>query len=333
MDKKFKVLDIFPQIDPESMKMLTDIAEVRTFALADCSGEKMLKEVRDVNAIILSSAGLVDAKVMENAPNLKVVGRAGAGYQNVDIEAATKRGIAVVFSGSANSDTVADLTFGLILSVARNISWADHTCKTTQDNKWDFGTGMKFMGTDVWNKTLGIIGFGKIGSRVAKRARGFDMSILVYDPYLKEKGAKEEGCKYVDLPTLLKGSDFVTIHSPFTEETNKLIGEKEMKMMKDGAYIINAAFGGIIDEDALYKALIEGKLGGAAIECPETKKGELTFNPQKPIYRLKNVVLTPMLGGRTKECGPRTARMMVEGVVKVLKGEKPTWIVNPSILR
>jgi len=329
--RKFKVLDVSHELDEESIKILRKVADVRI--APDFSSETIEREVKDVDGIILFSQGTIDRRVLENATNLKVVGRIGAGYQNVDIDACTKQGVAVVYSGAANSDTVADLTFGLILAVARNIAWANYAIRTTLDTKWDMSTGLKFMGTDVWGKTLGIIGFGKIGYRVAKRARGFDMKILVYDPYIEEEKVKKIGGEYVTLRTLLKESDFVTIHTPMTKETKGLIGEDEIKMMKDGAYLINAASGfGIIDEQALYRALVDGKLGGAGIDCPETKIGELTINPQKPLYKLNNVIALPMLGARTKECGPKMVRVVVEGVIKILKGEKPTCIVNPSVL-
>lgn len=332
-DKKFKVADFSQSLDEESVEALGRIADVKL--LSDFSSETMESETKDVNAIILSSNGLVSEKIISNVKDLKVVGRIGAGYSNVDIDAATKRSVAVVYSGTANSDTVAELTFGLILAVSRNISWADRAFKTTQDTKWDIGSGLKFMGTDVCNKTLGIIGFGKIGSRVARMGgKGFNMKILVYDPYINEESLKEFNGKSVDLRTLLKESDFVSIHTPTTEQTKGLIGEDEFKIMKDGAYLINAASGwGIVDEDALYKALKDVKLAGAGFDCPQVPVGETTFNPQKPLYRLNNVVMTPMLGARTRECGPRMVRAAVEDVIRVLNGERPVSIVNPSAMK
>jgi D-3-phosphoglycerate dehydrogenase len=327
MNSRFKVLDVSRDLDTESMEMLKDIAEVRI--APDFLSETIQKESQDVDAIIIASQGLVDEKVLKKAPRLQVVGRIGTGYQNVDIETATKLHIPVVYSGTANSDSVADLTFGLLLNVARNISLSDHALKTTLDDEWNFKTGTKFLGTDVWNKALGIIGFGRIGKCMAKRAKGFDMRVLVYDPHIEEKKIAEFEAVCVDLQELLRDSDFVTIHTPLTEKTKNLIGKREIEMMKDGAYLINAAYGGIVDEEALYKALLSGKLGGAALDTPKGKIGELGFNPKKPLYNLKNVVVTPMLGARTKECSPRSIKVVVEGIMQVLKGEKPTWTHNP----
>ena len=327
MDKKFKALVVDKEgVGEESIKMLRDVAEVKI--APDFSNETLEEEAKDVDAIVLAGRGFITEKLLEKAPYLKVVGRIGVGLSNIDVETATKRGVAVVYSGEANSDTVADHVFGLMLAVARKIPQADHIIKIGFQP-----AGREFMGTDVWNKTLGIIGFGRIGYRVAKRARGFDMKILVYDPYIGEDKIKEVGGKRVDLYTLLKESDFVTIHTPITRETRELISGDKIKMMKDGAYLINAATGGIIDEQALYQVLVDGKLGGAALDTPETKIGEITIDLKKPLYKLSNVVVTPMIAAMTRECSRRTPQTTVEEVIKVLKKEKPSYIANPSVLK
>ena len=164
MDKKYRILDVCQQLDDESMNILTEIAEVRT--ASGFSADKLIEESKDVDAIIIYMQGNIDKQVFDSATNLKVVGRLGTGYNNIDLDEAIKRGIPVAWSGPTNSDTVADLTFGLLMAVARNISWGDRAFKNTRDTSWDYSTGMDFVGVDIWKKTIGIIGYGKMGRRI-----------------------------------------------------------------------------------------------------------------------------------------------------------------------
>ncbi len=180
-----------------------------------------------------------------------------------------------------------------------------------------------FTGLDIWNKNIGIIGFGKIGQRVAKRALGFDMKVIVYDPYVDKKEINRVG-KKVSFENLLTTSDFITLHLPATKDTMQLISHQEFAMMKDGACVINAAYPGIVDEQALEEAMEEGKLAGAALDVPEGKVGELVFNPQKPLYRDQRIIVTPFIGAKTEECFVRQIQTVVQDVISVLEGVRPT---------
>jgi D-3-phosphoglycerate dehydrogenase len=291
------------------------------------SKEELIEKIRDKDALLVRSATKVTADVIEAAERLKVIGRAGVGVDNIDLDAATKRGIVVVNAPEASSITVAEHTMGLMLSLARKIPFADSSLKT---NKWE---KKKFLGVELRGKTLGIIGLGRIGSRVAKKARAFEMEVIAYDPYISEKLAKELGVELVGFEELLRRSDFITIHVPLTEKTRGLIGKKEIEKMKDGAYIINCARGGIVDEKALYDGLKSGKLGGAALDVFE-KEPPIG----NPLLKLDNIIVTPHLGASTEEAQIFASVIACKEVLKVLRNEPPRYSVNmpafePEVLK
>ena len=232
----------------------------------------------------------VTQEVIEAANKLKIIARAGVGVDNVDVQAATEKGIMVVNAPESTSITVAEHTMGIILALARKISIAD---KSVKDGKWEKN---KFMGMELAGKTLGIVGMGRIGSQVAARCKAFAMEILVSDPLITESTASKLGVSIVDLETLLKNSDVITIHVPLTAETKHFISMNEFNLMKENAFIVNCARGGIINEDDLYDALSQGKIGGAGLDVFEKEPPE-----DNPLLTLDNLVATPHIGAATKK--------------------------------
>ncbi|AIF68541.1 2-hydroxyacid dehydrogenase [Palaeococcus pacificus DY20341] len=272
--------------------------------------ERLLELAKDVDAIIVRSKPKVTRKVIENAPNLKVIGRAGVGLDNIDLDAAKERGIEVVNSPGASSRSVAELALALMFNVARKIAFAD---RKMREGVW---AKKQCMGFELEGKTLGIVGFGRIGYNIAKIAKAMGMSILLYDPYPNEERAKEVGGKFVELEELLKESDVVTLHVPLLDSTYHLINEERLKLMKPTAILINAARGPIIDTNALVKALKEGWIAGAGLDVFE----EEPLPVGHELTKLDNVVLTPHIGASTVEAQMRAGVEVAEKVVKVLKG-------------
>ncbi|ANF22596.1 hydroxyacid dehydrogenase [Thermococcus piezophilus] len=272
--------------------------------------EMLIELVGDVEAIIVRSKPKVTRKVIEAAPKLKVIGRAGVGLDNIDIEAAKEKGIKVVNSPAASSRSVAELTIALIFAVARKIAFAD---RKMREGVW---AKKQSMGIELEGKTIGIVGFGRIGYNVAKIAKALGMNVLLYDPYPNEERAKEVGGKFVSLEELLKESDVITIHVPLIDATYHLINEERLKLMKPTAILINAARGAVIDTDALVKALQEGWIAGAGLDVFE----EEPLPKDHPLTKLDNVVLTPHIGASTVEAQMRAGVQVAEQIVEILKG-------------
>ena len=269
--------------------------------------EELKTCIGDYHGLIIRSATKVTSDLIDAAKNLKVIGRAGSGLDNVDRAAATKKGIVVMNTPGGNTITTAEHTIALMVSLARQIPQATISMKA---GKWD---KKKFMGIELFNKTLGVIGIGNIGSQVAKRAQGLAMNVIAYDPFLSEDKAKAMGVERVDLQELFRRSDFITIHTPITPETRNMINKETIKMMKTGVRIINCARGGIINEKDLYDALIEGKIAGAALDVFEKEPPE-----NNPLLTLDNVISTPHLGAATKEAQENVAVAVAEQIVDYL---------------
>ena len=284
--------------------------------------EELKQVIRDVDALIVGIDRITD-EVLKHANRLKVIANHGVGFDNIDLEAATKRGIPVVYSPHANADSVADFTLGLIIALLRKIVDAH---LATKSGKFRL---KKFLGVELCNKVIGIIGFGQIGSRVAQRALSFGMKVITYDPYVKEEVLAKFNARKVSLEELLRTSDIVTIHVPLTEKTRNLIGEKELKLMKSGAVLINTARGGIVNENALYKALREGWIAGAAIDVYEKEPP----SKDNPLFKLDNIIVTPHIAFFTKEAVRRMDMMIAQDIVNVLQGKKPKNIANPEVLK
>ena len=273
--------------------------------------EKLKELVRDVSAIIVRSKPKVTKEIIDAAPNLKVIARAGVGLDNIDVEYAKSKGIEIVNAPAASSRSVAELAIALIFNVARKIAFAD---RKMRDGVW---AKKQCMGFELEGKTLGVIGFGRIGYSVAKMASAIGMKILIYDVNKDYERAREVGGKFVELEELLKNSDVVTIHVPLLESTYHLINEERLKLMKPTAVLINTSRGAVVDTNALVKALQEGWIAGAGLDVFE----EEPLPKDHPLTKLDNVVLTPHIGASTVEAQERAGIEVAEKVVKVLKGE------------
>ncbi len=284
--------------------------------------EDILQRIAEYEALMVRSGTKVTRDIIEKGTNLKIIGRAGVGVDNIDVESATERGIVVVNSPGGNTRAAAEHTIALMLALARNIPQAHRMLKQGQ---WQRS---KFMGVEVYGKKLGIIGLGRIGREVAKRAKGLGMEVIACDPYISEEWAERIGVQLVDLPTLLSEADIVTIHTPLTKETRHLLGEKELRMMKKGARIINTARGGIVDEYALAKAIGEGIISGAAIDVFEQEPPP----PDHPLLQLEQVIVTPHLGASTVEAQEYVAIDVAEQIVNFFKGIPPSSPVNLPVL-
>lgn len=286
------------------------------------SPEALLREIGEYDGLIIRSGTQVTSEVIEAANKLKVIGRAGSGLDNVDLAAATKRGIAVMNTPGGNTITTAELTIAMIASLARLIPQANASVKT---GKWEKG---RFMGMELYNKTLGIIGVGQIGSYVAKMAQGWMMNVIGYDPYLLPENAARMGVELVQLPELYRRADIISIHVPLTPETRGLINADAIRQMKNGVRIVNCARGGIVDEAALYDALKSGKVAGAACDVFEKEP----VDPKNPLLSLENFICTPHIGAATTEAQENVALAVAEQAVDFLvKGIVRNAVNIPSV--
>ena len=283
--------------------------------------EELVAVIGDYHGLAVRSATKVTAKIIDAATNLKVIGRAGSGLDNVDLTAATKKGIVVMNAPGGNTITTAEHTFSLMCAMARQIPQATASMR---EGKWE---KKRFMGVELFNKTLGVIGIGNIGSQVARRAQAFAMNVIAYDPFLSEEKAKDMGVEKVALEELYRRSDFITIHTPITAETRNMINKDTIKIMKNGVRIINCARGGIVNEKDLYDALVEGKVAGAALDVFEKEPPE-----NNPLLTLDNVISTPHLGAATKEAQENVAIAIAEQIADYLvQGTIRNAVNFPSI--
>jgi len=286
--------------------------------------QDLVNIARDADAmIVVTNVENVDSGVIENLSKVKIIARHGVGYENVDIETASKRGIYVTVAPVID-ESVADNALALSLCLARNTCKADNYIKS---KGWVVRDPFRFMGVDVWGKTAGIIGLGRIGSRIVERVRGFKMRVLYHDVVRKPDLERTLDVVYKPFGELLKESDFIFITTPLTDETQGMMGERELSLMKPSAFLINIARGPIVRHDALVKALREGWIAGAGLDVFDQEPLSL----DDPLLSLDNVVLTPHLSSNTIECRRRLAVTVAEEVVRVLHGERPKYAVNPEI--
>jgi len=283
---------------------------------AGISADDLLKVVADYDALIVRGRTKVTAAVFDAATRLKVVGRAGVGVDNIDLNAAKAHNVIVVNSPTATTIAVAELTLGLMLAVVREIPRADATMKAGQWIK------KELEGRELWRKTLGVIGFGRIGTEVARRAKAFDMEIIAYDPLLPAEAIRLRGGEPVSLEDLLARADIITLHVPLDENTRNLLNAEAFAKMKDGVYIICAARGGVIDEDALLQALNSGKVAGAGLDVFATEPPGATALVTHP-----KVVCTPHIGAQTVEAQTRAAEDIATEVLAALEGKPLRWRV------
>lgn len=289
-EPKFRVL-LADSIAPEGVAILESADGLEVDDRNDLDEEELRSVIGGYQALIVRSRTQVTKEVLDKASELKVIGRAGVGVDNIDLDVATRRGIVVLNAPGGNTVSAAELTFSLALAMIRNIPQADASVRR---GEWD---RTKFKGVELDGKTLGLVGAGRIGTEVARRARAFGMRVVVYDPYLSKQRAEQHHMELVTLPDLLEESDLVSLHCPLTEETKGLIGSKELALMKKSAYLVNAARGGVVDEDALAEALAEGRLAGAALDVYAREP----IDTESPLLELNNVVLSPHLGAATEE--------------------------------
>ncbi len=293
-------------------------------AAPDPSPETVQPLLADATVIVLRATRLT-ADMIAAAPRLRVIGRHGVGYDNVDVAAATARGIPVVYTPEANSESVAQHAFGLMIALSKELVAGDRLLR-----RGDYGTRHTLRGVELAGRTLGIVGCGRIGARLAHMARAaFDMCVLGFDPYLDAARAAALGIELVtDLPALLRPADVVSVHTPLTPATVGLLGADELAMMKPSAYLINTSRGGVIDEPALAAALRAGQLAGAGLDVLEQEPPP----PDHPLLTLENVILTPHSATQTEEALRRTSEHVSAGVLAVLRGQRPQWCVNPEVL-
>jgi D-3-phosphoglycerate dehydrogenase len=283
--------------------------------------EKLAAIIGGYDGLAIRSATKVSPKILENAKNLKVIGRAGIGVDNVDIPAATAKGIIVMNTPFGNSITTAEHAITLMLALARQIPQAD---ASTQAGKWEKN---RFMGVEITGKTLGVIGAGNIGSIVIERAQGLKMKVVAYDPFLSPERALDIGVEKVELEDLFKRADFITLHTPLTDKTRNIIDAKAMSMMKKGVRIINCARGGLVDEAALRTALDSGHVAGAAFDVFTTEPAT-----ENPLFGHPNVVCTPHLGAATSEAQENVALQVAEQMSDyLLRGAISNAVNFPSI--
>jgi len=274
---------------------------------------ELARRIAPYAGLVVRSASKITAEVIAAAPGLEVIGRAGVGLDNVDVEAATRRGIVCMNTPGGNTIAAAEHTLALLLGMARKLPQAHAYLK---GGKWE---RERFLGAEVYGKTLGIIGLGRIGSEVARRAQGFQMTVIAYDPYLTEEVAQRLGVELVELDALFRRADFITVHIPLTKETRGLIGAAELAKMKDGVRLVNCARGGIVDETALAAAVQAGKVAGAALDVFEREPPW-----GSPVLELEPVVVTPHLGASTEEAqtsvaiavAQQVADLLVRGIVR-----------------
>jgi lactate dehydrogenase-like 2-hydroxyacid dehydrogenase len=315
-------------LEPEGVAILERVAEVVSPShLNPLTREDFLSGIADADGVILVwHTEMMDREAFERAPKVKVVVRRGVGFDNIDVEEATRRGVYVAVC-PVHVWTIADTAFGLILCAARRLPQADHFVRIGQWTEGGSWVAFKFMGQDVHHSTLGIIGLGRIGQEVAKRALGFEMKVMYYDPVRRPDLESQLGIAFAPLGELLAASDFVSLNCALNESTHHLINERTLRLMKPTAILVNTSRGPTVDLEALYRALKEGRLGGAGLDVFEPEP----VPSDHPILTLENVVFTPHLGTSTRGSRIRMAETAARGITSVLLGEEPEFLLNPEV--
>ncbi|MHA6261025.1 phosphoglycerate dehydrogenase [Sporosarcina sp. CAU 1771] len=317
----FKILVSDP-ISDFGLQQLTNASDVEVIKQTGLSEDELISIIGDYDALLVRSQTKVTANIMKAGVKLKVIGRAGVGVDNIDLDAATNHGIIVINAPDGNTITTCEHTFAMMMALARHIPQA---YVKTIDGQWD---RKSFLGVELRNKTLGVFGLGRIGIEVAKRAAAFGMSIIGYDPFMTEERAKKLGIKLASVDEIIREADFMTVHTPLTSETRHMISKPQFEVMKKGMRIINCARGGIIDELALVEAIDEGIVAGAAFDVFESEPPA----PDHPFLKHPKVIVTPHLGASTLEAQENVAIDVSEQVVHILRDEPFKNAVNmPSI--
>ena len=290
--------------------------------------EQVISELKGEEIVVVHGAPVTE-EVLKAAKGLKLLCCARGGPVNVDLKAATARGIPVVTAPGKNAEAVAELTIALMVMVARNFKRGDAHVRKVRLVGQDNYEGAQFIGHELDGKTLGIIGLGRVGSRVAKRALAFGMTVVAYDPFLTRQTIESAGARAADLETLLASSDYVSLHARESKENENMLGRKEFQMMKKGAYFINTSRPSMVDEDALFEALTKGNLAGAAMDVVRFVPGR----PTSPFIDLENVIVTPHIGGATFETTAKGASIVAGQIRRFLAGQKLETVINPETIR
>ena len=306
---------------PEAgMRLLGDF-DVTVLSEKPPERDELLESARGASGILSTVTEKVDAGLMDAAGDgLKVVANMAVGFDNIDLDAAGERGVVVTNTPEVLSETTADTAFMLLMAAARRLGEAERMLRA---GGWDAWGPMQLMGPDVWGKKLGIVGFGRIGQALARRASGFDMEVAYHDMRRNEEAERGLGARYLELEELLETCDFVSVHAPLTDETRHLIGEKELESMKDTSVLVNTSRGPVVDEAALAEALAEGRIFAAGLDVYEE---EPKVHPR--LLELENVVLAPHIGSASIETRDKMAALAAENLVAVLRGEEPKTPVN-----
>ena len=315
MEHPMRVL-VTDDISPRGLDVLRQHPQIQVSLRQNIAPEELLKEIRAHDALIVRSATKVTAEVIRAGKQLKVIGRAGVGVDNIDVEVATAQGVVVMNTPTGNTITTAEHTLSILLALAKHIPQA---AASLREGRWEKG---KFLNVELYNKTLGVIGLGRIGSEVAKRGKGFAMRVLAYDPFISAEVASRIGVELADLDEVYRQSDFITLHVPLGSDTRHMINRESLAVMKRGVRIINCARGGVVDEEALYEAMVSGHVAGAACDVFEKEP-----NTASPLLSLENFIGTPHLGSATAEAQENVAVAIAQQVLDFLT----TGVVRNSV--
>ena len=308
-------------IDPQGIEMLRAVGDVDVKLGLD--PKDLLAIIGEYDALVVRSETKATAEVIEASHKLQVIGRAGVGVDNIDLEAATQKGIAVVNAPTGNTIAAAEHTIALMMALARNIPQANESLRR---GEWKRSA---FMGIEVRNKVLGIIGLGKVGTEVARRAGGLQMQVHAYDPFVSPEQARLLGIELVGLDQIFRNSDFICLHTPLTEATRGLVNDEKIALMKPTARILNAARGELVDEAALFRAVDEGRIAGAALDVFSQEP----LPKDNPLLKNSKIIVTPHLGASTEEAQAEVAKEVAEQVISVLQGQSARYTVNaPFVL-
>lgn len=323
-ERRFKpyTVAVLDPISETGLSTLIQDPEFEVLQTADWSAERVADALAVADAVIVRSRTSVDRALLAKAPRLRVIGRAGVGVDNIDLAAATERGVAVINAPEGNTVSAAEHTMALILAAARKVVAADRSMRSGQ---W---TRSSLAGSELRGKVLGLVGAGRIGGEVARRARAFGMSVRVYDPYLTEERARELGAEATSLSDLIAQADIITLHVPLTDSTRGMIGRDQLKRMKPDALLVNVARGGVVDEAALAKALVHGDIAGAALDVFEHEP----LDTDSPLRDAPNLVLTPHLGASTAEAQELIATEIAEGIKRsLIEGDLARALNAPQV--
>jgi len=305
----------------EGVEALQKGPGIQVDVITNLTKEELIAKIGEYDALVVRSATKVTADVIEAGVKLKAIGRAGVGIDNIDVKAATKKGIIVLNAPEGNTISTAEHTMAMLMSLSRQTPQA---CATLKNKVWDKN---KFVGVELYKKTLGIIGLGRIGAEVAKRAAAFNMKVLGYDPFIAQERAEKLGIELAEVSEIFQQADFITFHTPLNNDTRHIVNAETIKTMKTGVRIINCARGGIVDEKALYDAIVEGKVAGAALDVFE-KEPDI----ENPLLQLEQVIATPHLGASTKEAQVNVAIDVAEQILIALAdGPVKTAVNIPAI--